>query len=237
MDIRRNWWISALTYRSIDGNLVTFVISAQVHRNFNFGPRFVDFLVLWNWPPAIWGRSNRDLVIPDGFDHVPGFEPKIKTIDLGSGLWLCGCTSYTGRTHVPTTVRVAPATWVTHELPHKGNTYMLWLWAFARVIKFSRSNFANFRCNLASEKRLSVPAWYARRATRKKLLSVGHSGRKPGEYVRAINPSMSLLMGLFISMIPLPRVRAPCATLSSRRLLLNIIFKLFLESEELSRHA
>jgi hypothetical protein len=29
-------------------SLVTFVISAQVHRNFNFGPRFVDFLVLWN---------------------------------------------------------------------------------------------------------------------------------------------------------------------------------------------
>ena len=38
----------------------------------------------------------------------------------------------------------------------------LWLWAFARVIKFSRSNFANFRCNLASEKRFSVPAWYVR---------------------------------------------------------------------------
>ena len=38
----------------------------------------------------------------------------------------------------------------------------LWLWAFARVIKFGRSNFANFRCNLASEKRFSVPAWYGR---------------------------------------------------------------------------
>ena len=38
----------------------------------------------------------------------------------------------------------------------------LWMWDFARVIKISRSNFANFRCNLASEKRFSVPAWYVR---------------------------------------------------------------------------
>ena len=66
------------------------------------------------------GRSNRDLVIPDGFDHVPGFEPKIETIDLAGGLWMY---KVQGPTHVPTSLRVAPATWVTHELPHEGNPY------------------------------------------------------------------------------------------------------------------
>ena len=58
---------------------LTFVMSSQV-RNFNFDPRFVDF-----WSSGIdrrqfGGRSNRDLIILDGFD------PKIITIDLGSGL-------------------------------------------------------------------------------------------------------------------------------------------------------
>ena len=32
--------------KSIGGEPVTFVISSQVHRNFNFGPRFVDLLHL-----------------------------------------------------------------------------------------------------------------------------------------------------------------------------------------------
>ena len=38
----------------------------------------------------------------------------------------------------------------------------LWLWAFATESNLSKSNFANFRCNLASEKLFSVPAWYVR---------------------------------------------------------------------------
>ena len=42
MDIRLDL-TSQLTER-----LVTFVISAQVHRNFDSGSRFVGFLVLWN---------------------------------------------------------------------------------------------------------------------------------------------------------------------------------------------
>ena len=41
------------------------MISAEVHRIFNVGPRFVDVLVRRQF----LGRSNRDLVISSGFDY------------------------------------------------------------------------------------------------------------------------------------------------------------------------
>ena len=57
-------------------SLVTFVISAQVHRILTSAQ---DLWIFWSSGidrRQFWGRSNKDLVISDGFDHVPDLNQK-----------------------------------------------------------------------------------------------------------------------------------------------------------------